>query len=220
MSGPNPLCHLVESSVAGGAANTTRPLTHSLDQSKEGLAVDATHEHEEWRPVVGFEGYYEVSSLGRVRSLDRRVPQGDRTQFWPGKMLTQTPSPSSGDRRGRYLDVHLSRGSKKYRVRIHRLVLEAFVGPRPPGYECLHANDIGTDNRVENLRWGTASQNTLDKIKNGRHPMAKRTHCKFGHEFTSENSEYRKTGWGTYRRCRACRKRESRESYLRRKAAS
>lgn len=182
--------------------------------------MDATQDNEEWRPVVGFEGLYEVSNLGRVRSIDRRVPQGDRTQYWRGRLLKQGPAPSCGPRPGRYLQVHLRGGGRKRTVRVHHLVLEAFIGPRPPGLECLHANDIGTDNRAENLSWGTTSQNTLDKVKNGRHPMAKRTHCKFGHEFTPENSVYRKTGWGVYRRCRTCRQRESHESYLRKKGAA
>lgn len=173
---------------------------------------------EEWRPVVGYEDLYEVSDLGRVRSVDRDVPQGaNRTQHWPGKILKLAPSPSCGPRQGRYLQVYLSRGGKKRTVRVHHLVLEAFIAPRPPGYEALHANDIGTDNRAENLSWGTTSQNTLDKVKNGRHPMARRTHCKFGHEFTPENSIYRKTGWGVYRRCRECRQRENHEAYLRKK---
>lgn len=89
---------------------------------------------EEWRPVVGYEDLYEVSDLGRVRSVDRDVPQGaNRTQHWPGKLLKLSPSPSCGPRQGRYLEVYLSRGGKKRTVRVHHLVLEAFIAPPATG---------------------------------------------------------------------------------------
>lgn len=213
--------HLVKSDVAGGATNTIRPLTHSLDLTKEGLAVDATHEQEVWRPVVGFEGSYEVSSLGRVRSIDRHVPNGPgRMQYWRGRVLKASPTNRGAGRAPKYLNVALRLAGKSYHVQVHHLVLEAFVGPRPPGLECLHANDIGTDNRVENLRWGTGSENVCEMVKNGLHHLAKRTHCKFGHEFTPDNTVYRKTGWGVYRRCRECRRREHRQAKRRQRESA
>ncbi|PVB19745.1 NUMOD4 motif-containing HNH endonuclease [Mycobacteroides abscessus] len=115
---------------------------------------------EAWLPVVGYEGLYEVSHLGRVKSVRRKGLQGG---FIGGKILRPGPQ-----RRG-YLTVHLydksGCGSSK---RVHRLVAEAFYGPGPEGCEVLHLNDIPGDNRLENLRWGTRSENELDKRRNGR----------------------------------------------------
>ncbi|MFV8049745.1 NUMOD4 motif-containing HNH endonuclease [Mycobacterium sp. 48b] len=168
---------------------------------------------EQWRPIPGFEGAYEVSDQGQVRSLDR-VTGRQRPTKRQGKLLKQAPTSS-----GRYLTVSLYDGTRRTNARVHRLILTAFVGPCPVGMECLHANDIGTDNRLENLRWGTRSTNTTDKVQNGRHPVANRTHCDFGHEFTPENTVYRKTGWGTYRRCLTCKRREDRDAKRKKRAA-
>lgn len=143
--------------------------------------------NESWRPVPGFEALYLVSDLGRVRSArSGRVLVGDGT---------------------RHLRVTLSRAGRTTRLLVHRLVLEAFVGPCPPGMESLHENDIGADNRLANLRWGTRSENELEKVRNGNNPEARKTHCVNGHEFTAANTyKYRgKDGKGRARRmCRTC----------------
>jgi hypothetical protein len=55
--------------------------------------------------------------------------------------------------------------------RVHKLVMEAFVGPCPPGKQCLHRDGNGLNNRLENLRWGTPEENTQDMIKHGRQYM-------------------------------------------------
>lgn len=120
---------------------------------------------EEWRPVVGWEGLYEVSNLGRVRGVDRRVPapaQGS-TRFVRGCVLRQVGTRSDG-----YMQVGLRRGGKlgsSYLV--HRLVLEAFVGARPDGMECRHLNGVATDNRLVNLAWGTPLENARDRVRHG-----------------------------------------------------
>lgn len=118
---------------------------------------------ERWRPVVGRESEYEVSDFGNVRSLDRiktYVRQGQTvTRRHRGKILSPGPLPSG------HLTVSLGRGDCSL---IHRLVLEAFVGPCPEGHEGLHGDDVPNRNVLENLSWGTRSQNVLDAIKNGR----------------------------------------------------
>jgi hypothetical protein len=169
----------VKLSVAKGAGNTSRPLTTHL--SKQGVA--AMQSNERWLPVPGFEGLYEVSDQGRVRSVDRVVVNtlGYRHTYRGKIRVPRT------DRDG-YLRLNLTRGAERVGIHIHRLVLETFVGPRPEGMFSCHFNDIKTDNRVENLRWDSSSANTKDSIRNGTNHNSRKTHCKRGHEFTEENT--------------------------------
>ena len=112
-------------------------------------------DREEWRPVVGFEGY-EVSNLGSVRSWRTRRAS-DRGRVLVGKF----------DRDG-YHEVCLSQGARgEFWRKVHHLVLEAFVGPRPDGFEACHANGNASDNSAWNLRWDTCEANHLDKVRHG-----------------------------------------------------
>lgn len=120
---------------------------------------------EQWSPVVGYEGLYSVSTRGRVRSEARTVSLGGtrlgQTRALPEKLL----KPGIDD--GGYPIVSLWNGRGRS-YRIHQLMLRAFKGEPPPGCESLHDNDIKTDNRIENLSWGTRSRNMCDMIRNGR----------------------------------------------------
>lgn len=108
---------------------------------------------EQWRDVVGYEGLYQVSSEGRVRSLDRTY--GSR--LYKGKLMNPSLEARSG-----YRVLGLHRNNKSRPARVHNLVLEAFVGPRPPRHDARHLNGDPTDNRLENLAWGTRRQNCID----------------------------------------------------------
>lgn len=111
---------------------------------------------------MGYEGLYEVSSLGRVRSLRRVVRCGLGQRVVPEKIL----SPGRGVLG--YPAVLLRDGDGgALSVRIHGLVLEAFVGPRPPGAQCRHLNGDRHDARLCNLAWGSAKENALDRISHG-----------------------------------------------------
>lgn len=146
---------------------------------------------EEWRSVVGYEGNYEVSNLGRVRSLPGRDVAGRNRQ---GRIL------KAWSVRG-YDSVSLGKNNKK---RVNRLVCEAFNGPAPEGKPwSLHRNGNCWDNRPENLYWGDDADNTADKMKHGTHPQLSKTHCKNGHEFTPENTYINPNRNG--RTCRTCR---------------
>lgn len=149
---------------------------------------------ETWKPIPGYEGLYEVSDLGRVRSLDRVDRRG---RFWLGRTLKPQLGTSG------YLAVALSRHSCLKTRAIHRLVLEAFIGPCPKGLIGLHLNDIKTDNRLENLRWGTYSENNYDSVRNGRHGGSRKTRCPQGHSLKHPNivKPWRKDG---SRACRSC----------------
>jgi len=120
---------------------------------------------ETWKPVVGFPGY-EVSSAGRVRSIKRKNWGGD-TPAW--KILkTRLENPGRKPRRHRRLVIDLCRDGRKYQLRIHVLVLEAFIGPRPVSLEACHKSDDKSDNSLSNLYWGTKADNIADRDRNGR----------------------------------------------------
>lgn len=163
---------------------------------------------ERWLPVVGYEGRYEVSNLGRVRSLDRVTRHGRRRK---GRMLKPTPMP-----RG-YQLVNLWLDNSPRMWLIHRLVLTAFVGPAPEGTEALHGIGGPGNNTLPNLRWGTHSENQFDQVAHGTHANAAKESCGAGHPFSEANT-YRFPG-RNHRACRQCR-RDYMRNYRRDQAAA
>ncbi|WP_374247753.1 NUMOD4 motif-containing HNH endonuclease [Gordonia sp. ABSL49_1] len=163
---------------------------------------------ERWKAVPGYEGSYEVSDEGRVRSLTRRKFHGHRHK---GRMLRQPTMP-----RG-YKVVTLWRDATQKTALVHRLVLLAFVGEAPTGAEALHADGDPANNSLENLSWGTHSDNQFDQVAHGTHHHSSKTHCVRGHEFTPENT-YNYPG-RNHRACRKCRKVWS-ENHQKRTAAA
>ncbi len=159
--------------------------------------ADAT-QVEHWLPVVGYEGHYEVSDHGRVRSLPRKILRRDGViQPIRGRVLK--PGGGKG-----HQHVNLALNGVHDSLWIHRLVLEAFVGPAPAGKVCCHWDDDPTNNHVGNLRWATKGDNTRDAVRNGIHHYASRTHCPRRHPFGSHNLMVLTENGRTYRRCRAC----------------
>lgn len=124
-------------------------------------------EGEEWLPVVGFEETYEVSNKGRVRSIDRVTPYRGTTRFYRGKLLSPATNGTSN-----HLFVLLyvpgSGNRKRVNRKVHRLMLEAFVGPCPDGQEACHWDDVADHNVLENLRWDTRPNNIADRKRNRR----------------------------------------------------
>lgn len=156
---------------------------------------------EQWLPVVGWEGLYEVSDHGRVRSLTRTISRGAISECTiRGRVL----KPVRGDQ-GR-LQVGLSGPNGKSDRRIHLLVLEAFVGLRPAGVDGCHWDDVKNNNRLENLRWDTKSANMRDRVRNGIHHETRKAECKYGHEFTPDNTRINSRG---ARCCMECRRRNN-----------
>lgn len=136
----------------------------------------------EWRVIPGWEGYYESSDDGQVRSVDRIVPYSDgRTAHRRGHLLKPRP-----DQDG-YLHVALNRHGKARNFSVHCLVLLTFVGPRPEGCESLHGDHDPGRNHVDNLRWGTHAQNIREAVERGTHAMVGRTHCHRGHPLEAPN---------------------------------
>lgn len=154
-------------------------------------------EMEAWAAVPGYDGIYEVSNQGRVRSLDRViVTKRGVSRRTPGSEI----KPFAGDP---YWRVTLSNAPRPPRTAaIHSLVLEAFVGSRPAGLVARHLDDDHDNNRLSNLAYGTQSDNSFDAVRNGVHPYARKTHCPKGHPYEGDNLYVTANG---NRKCRACR---------------
>jgi len=160
--------------------------------------VNATHE--EWRPVVGYEATHEVSSHGRVRTLGlvKRLSTGRVCHYKP--RICKQNVKAHGHR-----SVRLYKSGSGSNKLVHRLVLEAFVGPCPEGMQGCHNDGDCTNNHVSNLRWDTPLENNLDKIRHGVHHYKNRSHCSRGHEYTPESTRVADMGDGkTTRQCRIC----------------
>ncbi|MBF6326798.1 MULTISPECIES: NUMOD4 motif-containing HNH endonuclease [Nocardia] len=156
----------------------------------------------EWRDIPGFEGRYQASDAGLVRSLAQ------------GRILK--PEIQSQDR---HMRVALYGDHGRRRALVHRLVLETFVGPAPSDRPiCRHLNGNPQDNRLANLQWSTHSQNAIDKVEHGVCPMRSRTHCANGHPYDGDNLRWEVRNGRRHRTCRACISARNRRQYERRLA--
>lgn len=127
--------------------------------------TDGTQD-ETWHLVPDFLAY-EVSDHGQVRSWKGKVP----------KLLRQIP------RKSGHLYLFLYRNNRSHKRYVHRLVLEAFRGPAGPDEECRHLDGNPANNRLDNLAWGTAQQNTDDKRRHGTIPEGEQVRA---HKLTEE----------------------------------
>lgn len=118
---------------------------------------------EEWKPINGFEGLYEASNLGRIRSLKRTTTKG--------KVLKQYVNPRNG-----YCYVGLYKCNKSITKRVHKLVYSAFYGwewgdKYDKSHTIDHIDGDKTNNRIDNLEVCTQSENQLRAFKNGLNPV-------------------------------------------------
>lgn len=117
-----------------------------------------------WKDIAGYEGYYQVSTYGRVRSLDRMVNKWDGKRLSCGRILSLATNLKG------YQFIYLCKDGKQKMFTIHRLVATAFI-PNPNGYPHVnHIDENKMNNRVENLEWCTARYNNtygnrIDKVK-------------------------------------------------------
>lgn len=138
---------------------------------------------EEWKPIEGYEGVYEVSNMGNVR---RR------------KVLKPQTNPKTG-----YKHVSLYWDGKPTIRLIHQLVMEAFVGPAPDGMEVCHGPNGKADNSLANLRYDTKSNNQHDKKRDGTDHNVNKTHCPRNHPLEGRNLNPSALDRGN-RQCQTC----------------
>lgn len=118
-----------------------------------------------WKPIVGYEGLYSVSNLGRVRSEERMV----RCNTSHRKIRQRILVPKF--RKGKYFFVSLAKENSVKPKSIHVAVAEAFIGPRPEGFHVCHFDGCKYNNSLNNLRYDTASANFADRVRHGRGPI-------------------------------------------------
>ena len=123
-----------------------------------------------WHPIVEWEGIYDVSNMGQVRSLDRWVrSKRNSFQFRKGLILRQRcHTISHGRKQLPYLTVHLRDFPRSAHPFVHILVATAFLGPRPLGLVCNHKDGDPQNNKATNLEWVTASENTQHALRRGK----------------------------------------------------
>ncbi len=124
-----------------------------------------------WLPVVGYEGLYEVSNLGRVRSVERTV-ETRKGVFSPLKAKIMSPTISRG-----YLRLHLYKKGKSLSKYVHVLVAEAFIGAKPQGLQTLHGIRGKLCNEPANLSYGTAKENAADRKRDGTEIVGEKMYC-------------------------------------------
>ena len=147
---------------------------------------------ENWKPVKGFEGYYEVSDLGRVRRVDRLVRTGIRYNEYrnfKGRIL------KLHKKRNGYLTVDLSKENIVKTITVHTLVATAFL-PREEGQtEVNHKNCDKADNRVSNLEWCTSRENKDHAKANHLYHNPNRKPVKCKQTGTVFESSYKAAEW-------------------------
>lgn len=142
----------------------------------ENLGFLLIHMDEIWKPVLGYEGLYEVSSLGRVRSLDRNVYRKNGGAWrLSGRILSQAYCKDG--RCPTYITptVILTKDGIGKTYKVAPLVCVAFHGPRPDGYQCMHLDGDSKNNKSDNLCWGTIHENSNEPIRRRRLSEAAKT---------------------------------------------
>ena len=117
---------------------------------------------EQWKQVPGYEGYYEASNFGRIRSVDRMVKTRSGQRRCKGGMRAPGRNPQNG-----YLYIGLSKEGKNEMKPLHHWISLAWIGPCPPGEEVRHGEEGKSNNSASNLCYGTRVQNHADKRRDG-----------------------------------------------------
>lgn len=117
---------------------------------------------EHWKEIKGYEGFYLVSNLGNVKSVDRMIKTRYGTRIIKGKTLSKIIDSTGYER------VNLSNGNKQKMISVHRLVACSFLPNKSAFPQVNHKNEVKTDNRVENLEWCDCIYNNNYGTRNDR----------------------------------------------------
>jgi len=128
------------------------------------------NDNETWRAVPGYEGLYEVSSLGRVKSLAREIIYQNKHRSGTSALPVREKILKGRTEKG-YTTVKLVRDGVYYHVGVHRVVCLAFHGPVEGDIEAAHINGDKTDNTVANLVWATPAENARHRRGHGTQIM-------------------------------------------------
>lgn len=151
-----------------------------------------------WRSVVGYEGLYEVSDSGIVRNTAGLELKPRLTEMYPR------------------WTVRLTKDGKRSTIFVHKLVAEAFIGPRPPGADICHGDGDRDNNSAANLRYDSHSENMRDAVRHGTHSMARRMACPRGHSIRDERNVRRRRSHPNKVECLSCSRAWAAGSYRRR----
>ena len=148
------------------------PETKRLDVApnvNRSILINQEKENEEWHDVVGWEGLYLVSNMGRVKSLERKVKTCGTKRNYTIRTVKEHILKRSIDKTG-YYRVDLTINDKKENSLVHRLVAKAFIENPKNKPEVNHKNGIKTDSMVCNLEWATHKENMAHSFETGLTP--------------------------------------------------
>lgn len=129
-----------------------------MDSENQIRPLNADIPNEVWKPVIGWEGFYEVSNLGRAKSLARTKRNGKGRVYMPERILKPFPNTQG------YLCIDLRREGESHKKTLHRLIASAFI-PNPDNKPCIdHIDTNRQNNTVDNLRWCTVLENRHNPI--------------------------------------------------------
>lgn len=159
-------------------------------------------EFEIWKDVQGYEGYYQVSNFGRVKSLTRTVKSNKGDNYPYATLSEKIRKPSEG----KYLQIILCKDGKTKKHLIHRLVAQAFI-PNPNNLPCVnHKDENPRNNHVENLEWCTYQYNNQynNRVERCRHKISttlkqRQYHHKMSPEQIEHIRQDARKGWITRR---------------------
>lgn len=141
---------------------TNDGLIESVVQEIKDSLLNEYNKDEIWKDIPEYEGVYQVSNLGRIRSLDREITYANRkTGLYKGRIMKLKMSKYG------YVVFHFSVDNKKKAISVHRLVAETFI-PNPDNKPCVNHIDCNrANNKVSNLEWCTHKENVQHSIKCG-----------------------------------------------------
>lgn len=115
-----------------------------------------------WKDIPNYEGYYQISSLGRVKSLERHIVYKDgRERTYPSVIISNRVGTNGMEL------CTLTKNNRKKNIEIHRMVSIVFIGDCPKGYDICHIDGNCLNNNINNLKYDTRSENRIDNYRYG-----------------------------------------------------